>query len=239
MDKTYCVYITSYSGSALPKKYIGSTNTARIDKGYRGSVSSLKWRDIWKTELKLHPELFGVEIISTHSTRKEALQEELRLQHLYNVVKSSDWINEAYAQVSGYAGRDVAGRNNPMHGQGHKQRDWCKANPEAASDRNRKAALTQWSDQATRQKRISGMVGKPKTRKTITEEEFHNLQLQKSQKSATITCDKIEFNGAIYYGWRELLKQTGVTKHLYRKYYLKGINPLDRKGANGPIPQHL
>lgn len=73
----------------------------------------------------------------------------------------------------------------------------------------------------------------------MTEEEFNKMQLQKSQKSAMITCDKIEYDGVIYYGWRDLLEKTKVTKHLYRKYYLKGINPLDRKGVSGPIPKHL
>lgn len=44
----------------------------------------------------------------------------------------------------------------------------------------------------------------------------------------------IEYNGNIYYGWPELEKRTGVTKHLYKKYYLNGIDPLLRKGTVGP-----
>lgn len=235
MEQTYCVYITTYSGTHLPKRYIGSSTTTRISKGYRGSVRSTKWQTLWDKELKEHPELFNVEILSTHHTREEALEEELRIQRLYNVVRSSDWVNEGYAQVKGYAGRDVSGSNNPMYGQGQKQQEWCKSNPKAVSERNRKAAITQWSNKETRQHRIECMNGKSKTRKTLTEQEFNKLQLQKSQKSAMITCDKIEYNGVIYYGWRDLLEKTKVTKHLYRKYYLKGINPLDYKRNSGPI----
>lgn len=237
--QTYCVYKTTYSGELMPKNYIGSTNVIRIANGYCGSVRSTKWQAIWNQEIKQHPELFEVQIISTHNTRKEALEEELRLQHLYNVVKSTEWINEGYAQVKGYAGRDVSGANNPMYDRGEKQREWCRQNPEAASERSRKAAITQWNDDQTRKVRIENMVGKSKSRKKLTETEFRNLQLSKSQKSAMITCDKIEYQGVIYYGWRDLLEKTQVTKYLYRKYYLKGIDPLVRRGKTGPTPQHL
>ena len=34
-----------------------------------------------------------------------------------------------------------------------------------------------------------------------------------------------EYCGRYYRGWDELLKETGVSKHLYNKYYTKGINP--------------
>lgn len=45
----------------------------------------------------------------------------------------------------------------------------------------------------------------------------------------------IEYKGKTYYGWRELQEGTGVTKHLYNKYYLNGIDPETRIGANGPM----
>lgn len=44
----------------------------------------------------------------------------------------------------------------------------------------------------------------------------------------------LEYNGIEYYGWRELQEATGVTKHLYKKYYLRGIDPTGRIGKNGP-----
>lgn len=235
----YCVYITTYSGTALPKKYIGSSSVQRIEKGYCGSVRSKKWKSIWENQLKFYPELFTVDIVSIHSTRSAALEEEFRLQRVYDVVKSDEWINQGYAQVNGYAGRNVSGVNNPMYGQGHKQREWCAKNPEKVSERNRKAAVTQWGNDYTRRKRISNMVGRSKSRKTMTQEEFCILQQNKNKISVSVTCDVIEFNGAVYYGWRDLLLKTGVTKHLYRKYYVNGMNPLDRKGLSGPIPHRL
>jgi hypothetical protein len=47
---------------------------------------------------------------------------------------------------------------------------------------------------------------------------------------------KIEFKGKVYYGWRELKEATGITKHCYNNYYLKGVDPFARLGTNGPIP---
>ena len=46
---------------------------------------------------------------------------------------------------------------------------------------------------------------------------------------------ELDYKGKMYYGYRELKEATGVSKHLYRKYYLKGIDPEFRIGTNGPI----
>lgn len=45
---------------------------------------------------------------------------------------------------------------------------------------------------------------------------------------------EIEYKGKTYYGWRELKEGTGVTKHLYNKYYLNNIDPETRIGTDGP-----
>lgn len=44
----------------------------------------------------------------------------------------------------------------------------------------------------------------------------------------------LEYKGVEYYGWQELKEATGVTKNLYRKYYLNGIDPEPRIGKDGP-----
>ena len=46
----------------------------------------------------------------------------------------------------------------------------------------------------------------------------------------------LEYKGVKYYGWRELREATGVTKDLYKKYYLNGIDPEPRIGKDGPAP---
>lgn len=44
----------------------------------------------------------------------------------------------------------------------------------------------------------------------------------------------IEYNGKIFIGWKSLKEQTGVTRHLYNKYYVNGIDPTLRIDCNGP-----
>lgn len=45
----------------------------------------------------------------------------------------------------------------------------------------------------------------------------------------------IEYNGDIFYGWRELQEATGCTKFLYNKFYKNGIDPSFRIGKDGPM----
>ena len=112
----FCVYLTEYSGDKLPPKYIGSTSIKNIDNGYCGSVHSKRWKDIFRSELKENKDLFTVTILSKHNTRLEAMEEELRLHKLYDVVKSDQYINQSYATINGFFGRDVSGELNPMFG---------------------------------------------------------------------------------------------------------------------------
>lgn len=45
----------------------------------------------------------------------------------------------------------------------------------------------------------------------------------------------IEYKGVEYYSWRELKEATGVTKFLYKRYYLTGFDPTSRIGKDGPV----
>lgn len=128
-ENIYCVYHITYLGDKLPHKntpkiipsnYIGSTSLKQIESGYIGSVSSKKYSVIWKQELKEHPELFHLEIISYHDTRSEAAYKELQIQKLFNVVKNPLFVNMAYANINGCHGMDVSDKNNPNYGNGHK-----------------------------------------------------------------------------------------------------------------------
>lgn len=48
---------------------------------------------------------------------------------------------------------------------------------------------------------------------------------------------RLEYKGKVYLGWNDLYKETGVSKRLYKKYYLNGIDPSDRVNSNGPVPK--
>lgn len=115
MDE-FVVYIVIYHGDKLPRYYVGSTTKEKIKNGYLGSIKSKKWKDIFKLEVKNYRNLFDVNIISTHSTRQEALLAEYKFQKENDVVKSPNFFNESFANINGYFGRDVNGESNPMYG---------------------------------------------------------------------------------------------------------------------------
>ena len=112
----YCVYLTEYYGNKMPSKYVGSSSIKRIENGYKGSVSSKKYKDIWKEEIKNNPNLFKVSILSLHQTREEALEFELKFQMENNILLDETYINRSLAKPNGYYGMDVSGNKNPMYG---------------------------------------------------------------------------------------------------------------------------
>jgi hypothetical protein len=169
--------------------------------------------------------------------RNSKLPVEYSLKHPPKYPRKN-WINESFATKNGFFGRDVSGKNNPMFGKGYKQSEWCKNNPEKHSERARKAAHTQWNNPESAAAKIKSMKGKKRTRKTQTQEEFLAMQRSKLKKARERIILELEYNGKIYLGWKDLEKETGVSKTLYKKYYLNGIDPLIRKGKNGPIPKN-
>lgn len=112
----YCTYLTVYRGNKLPPFYIGSSKIDLIESGYRGSVSSKKYKNIWEDELINNPHLFKTYIITSHDSRKSALEKELFFHEKLNVVKSEMYINLSKARKNGFFGMDVSGKNNPMFG---------------------------------------------------------------------------------------------------------------------------
>jgi len=109
----YCTYLTTYFGNKMPMFYIGSSSVDKVNNGYHGSVSSKKFKSIWQEELKNNPQLFKTKIISLHQNDIESREKELQLQKLLNVVKSTFYVNESYARVNGFHGRDVKKENHP------------------------------------------------------------------------------------------------------------------------------
>lgn len=108
----YCTYLISYMGNKLPMFYIGSTSIQKIKSGYMGSISSKRYKNIWKNELILNKKLFKIRIISKHDTRQEAFDKENKLQRLLKVKNNIMYVNMCYAIDN----NDVKGENNPMFG---------------------------------------------------------------------------------------------------------------------------
>lgn len=108
----YCVYLTIYKGNNLPPFYIGSTSIERIKKGYKGSVLSEEYKNIWKNENKKYPHLFKTIIIKIFKTRKEAYEKEAKIHRQLNVNKNPLYVNKALANPNGYFGGGFYGKKH-------------------------------------------------------------------------------------------------------------------------------
>jgi len=128
-DKPYCVYLTIYRGNKLPPFYIGSSSVEKVNNGYHGSVMSMRYVDTWKSELKNNIHLFETKIISIHTTRELATENECKFQKQLNVVYSPLYINMAYASPTGYFGISLKGKDSPAYG-----REWSDESRKIASD---------------------------------------------------------------------------------------------------------
>jgi hypothetical protein len=114
-ENKFCVYLTIYTGNKMPMFYIGSTSIEKIKLGYRGSVTSKAYKEIWKTELRSNPHLFKTNIISTHNTRMDSLEKENKLQVCVDAVYNTLYINKGYAyKTFGDQTSERMSRDNPM-----------------------------------------------------------------------------------------------------------------------------
>ncbi len=99
----------------------------------------------------------------------------------------------------------------------------------------RESATKQWQNNSKRKKAASNKMKK-------YWEKNYDAMAEKARKNGkhgmigklSPRALLIEYNGVNYYGWRELREATGITKTLYKKYYLNGIDPTPRIGKDGP-----
>ena len=64
---------------------------------------------------------------------------------------------------------------------------------------------------------------------------LRDIAKEGGKKSALVVGAKVEYNGNIYLTWNDLLKETGISKFLYKKFYKQGIDPMFRVGKDGPM----
>lgn len=128
----YCTYLTTYRGTKMPMFYIGRSNVRSVQNGYRGSVSSKLYKQIWLEELEHNPHLFETKILTTHATQKEAAEQEEYFHKKHQVHKNPLYINQAtgagtfHADIRGkknpFYGSSRTGEQNPMYGKTHSER---------------------------------------------------------------------------------------------------------------------
>ena len=95
----YCIYLTIYLGDRLPPFYIGSSTIKKVLKGYHGTVTSAKFKDIWCEEIKNNRHLFKTFIIPSNPilTMVDKLTLEAKWQLEFDVVNSPLFINQRLA----------------------------------------------------------------------------------------------------------------------------------------------
>jgi hypothetical protein len=228
MHIVYKVTYTPHIGTDRPKFYIGSKY--RYSGNYYGSVSSkrkfdftndLTLREWWKKETKKNPHNFLFEILESHDniTPNELLDRELHYQMLLNC-KDDDYFNQCYAR-RGWHSRKNTDETKNLKSKGTKAY-WDS--PEGIMKKQRLAernSLTKpvemklkWENHDFRTA-VTAKLQYPKS--DTTRKKMSEARLRKS--------DPLEYKGNYYVGWEDLERSTGVTKHLYKKYYLNGYEP--------------
>lgn len=104
-----------------------------------------------------------------------------------------------------------------------------------SSDKRSLLAQKQWKDNIERKRKTSIKIKeywRDNREKMIAIARENGKKADYRNNPITL---KIEYKGKTYFGWRELKEETGVSKHLYRKYYVKGYDPEARIGKDGPI----
>lgn len=177
---TYCTYITIYSGNKLPPFYIGSSSVKKIEDGYRGSVSSKKFKNIWKEELKNNPRLFKTIILTLHTHRKEATVREYQFQISLKSSVNPLYVNEAYAKKEfaygkkqskehvikrtahrkGKPGTRLGQTNSPEHRAKFTFKG--RKHTEKSNQKNRIAHAGKQDSSETKKKKSESATGKPK-----------------------------------------------------------------------------
>jgi hypothetical protein len=122
-------------------------------------------------------------------------------------------------------------------GKGRTIEHMSSRDPEKWSEICKQSARKQWNNNYKRKKNHSD-------RLKNTWKNNYSVMTEKARKNGkhgmfgklSPRALLLEYKGVEYYGWRELKEATGVSKDLYKKYYLNGIDPEPRIGKDGPAP---
>lgn len=168
----YCVYLTTYKGNKLPMFYIGYSKISNIENGYRGSVSSLKYKDVWRKELKENPHLFVTKIIVKFETKEKAIEKEHKIQKILKVHRNPLYTNMAVLNEKFYCTNFE-----------HLKKPKTKEQKEILRIKNKE----QFSDPIKRKRHIEGLkksngyhknkiwINNGSTNKRVTEEDFKKM----------------------------------------------------------------
>lgn len=209
-----------------PKYYIGSKFNYK--EGYLGSVASkkifnftdgLSLKDWWKIKTKTEPNNFKLDILEQYNTitPNVLVENELKFQIHFQSI-GEDYFNQSYA-----CGKFVSSKKDKEFKQRHSKilKEWYKTKngikkrkkiSEKNSEIKSKEMKERWLDENFRNYMIKKIKGLKKTNET-------------REKISISKSTKLEYKGVVYVGYKDLELKTGITKHLYKKYYLNGYDP--------------
>jgi hypothetical protein len=100
----------------------------------------------------------------------------------------------------------------------------------------RELVTASWENNDERRKKTSDIM-KKYWRDNREELKERNRKIAKLGAAASrlVRGTKVEYNGKEYITWGDLYNETGISKHLYKKFYSKGIDPSFRVGKDGPM----
>jgi hypothetical protein len=238
-----CVYLVTYSGDKLPtkfknsntspNKYIGSVFVEKIiNEDYRGSVGSKKYKKLWKEELIENPHLFHIDILSYHNDRKDAYDEEERLQKELDVANSEEYINMCIANkkfCNLECSEETKQKMSIAKTGVSKSKEHCKkisiskkgkpGRPQK-EESNRKQSIAKKGKKTgrivtteTRRKMSISHTGKP--RKPHSEETKNKLRVSSEGNNNRST--PIMFNDVLYPSIKEAIKASGLSYDKFKK----------------------
>jgi hypothetical protein len=113
-----------------------------------------------------------------------------------------------------------------------------KLNPKKFSETMSERMLEIWRVDVKRRKKASKTFKNTwkYNRKKLLKHAIENCKRMAKSGEDNYQTQKIEYKKKYYFGWRELQEATKITKYLYKKYYLAGIDPEFRVGTDGPVP---
>lgn len=235
MNIIYMITYLPHVGTSYPKYYIGSKFNYAGEGSYMGSPSSSQvfeytsgdsLKEWWKSRVVSEPDNFKFEIISEHDCTPKELVEFEKDVHIKYDVLSSEYFNQSIA-TSGWV--SVKRSESTKAIISHKTREfWKTEEGQLKKDRMRKRnsklksaeMRARWEDPEFRNMKISEFK-KPNSKE-------HNKNISESK----LKSNPIEYNGSVYYGWKSLLESEGISKHMYRKYYKNGIDPITKTKIN-------
>jgi hypothetical protein len=196
--------------------YYGSPASNQKD-WYTGNLTIAEW---WKAEIKKNVDNFKFEIIREfiNVTPQELVEFEKEFHIKLDVRKSEYYFNKSIA-TTGWVSAPRTEKTKQVISE--KTKEYWNS-PEGMlkkqrlSERNKKTKSEEmknrWQSDVSFKEKAS-LAGKRKR----TSEQKEVLSKAKLKN--------IEYKGQIYIGWKNLLKETGVSEFLYKKYYLNGYDP--------------